>query len=287
MRHSDEIAGSTPFTRCHTFGLTRSELFTLVFLVAVCNALLPAISEGIARDGLGYSMLNTFEVSAIVWAGIYLGLSHSSRIVPSQIHRLDEIVAATILLACLLPLGPFAWVVLTGFAVYTILSAEDMMTQQAHAGWVMLAVSVPMFWSKRLFNFFADFFLSIDARLVSAITQTDRTANLVDMPGGKGVLQIAAACSSMANVSLAILCWVLFTQSNNVRWRPRNLAWCVLACLSVVFINVTRISLIGFFPHYYDLLHGPTGSTVVSWLDVVVIGTICYFGIKRGSVKTI
>lgn len=267
-------------------GLASVELRILVAVVALANALLPTIVTGIAQDGIVYAILNTFEVSAIVWAGLYIGVAFLAKAGDAPLRPLDKAVAAATLVACLLPLGLFTWCVLTLLALYLIWRAADPLAPLARAGWTLLAVTVPMFWSKRLFNLFADFFLSLDAMLVSSITGTERTANLVVMPGGGGVLQIAAPCSSMANVSLALLCWVLFTQTSSVRWRPKNVIWCAAACLAVVAINTTRITLIGYFPHYYEVLHGPVGNTVASWLSVFVVIGVCYMGVRRGHLHS-
>jgi exosortase/archaeosortase family protein len=274
-------------TREKLFSLTRAELFAAVLVGAVCNALLPTIVNGISVDGAVYGVLNTFEISVIVWVGTFIGIRYALQIPDGRIDRWDIAVICGALIGCLLPLGPFTWVLLSGLALYLILGAKQQLSPQAHAGWIMLAVTVPMFWSKRVFNLFSDFFLSADAMLVSSITQTERTSNLVAMPGGSGFLQIAAPCSSMANLSLAMLCWVLFTQTSGLRWRPRNFVWCLIACLAVVAINVTRITLIGFFPHSFDLLHGPIGSTVASWLTVFATVGICYHGVRRAPVAQV
>jgi hypothetical protein len=267
-------------------GLRRAELVALIFIICALNAMVPTVVGGVVNDGLVYSVSNTFEVSAIVWMAYFLGVNFCLKDVTSSVKPMDKLVAALAFLGCLVPLGAVTWILLSAIALYTVATSRDS-ESLTKAGWIYLAITVPMFWSKRVFNLFSDLFLAIDASLVSRITHTERTGNLVAMPGGEGFLQIAAPCSSMANVSLAILCWVLFTQGSGVRWRPANILWCAFACASVVAINVTRISLIGFYPHYFQLLHGPIGSTVVSWLTVAVVLAICYFGVKRDRLQAI
>ncbi|APO72542.1 hypothetical protein IE4872_PD02028 (plasmid) [Rhizobium gallicum] len=263
-------------------GLSRPQMLTLIFALLASNALLSKIATGIARDGWIYSLINTFEVSAIVWGGLVLGIRYAWRVEPSPISPLDKVVAGAAVLVCLLPLSPITWPLMSIVALYFIATAPSSLSAQSHAGWIFLAVTVPMFWSKQLFSVFSNFFLAIDASLVASITGTERTSNIVAMPGGAGYLQIAAPCSSMANVSLALLCWVLFTQLNNSRWRPRNMMWCAFACLSVMAINVFRITLIGYFPQHFDLLHGPIGASVVSWVSLIVVVLVCNYGVRNG-----
>ena len=59
-----------------------------------------------------------------------------------------------------------------------------------------------------LFQLFANFILAVDASLVSWLLGTHRTGNLVEFADKSGQLVIFPACSSLANVSLAFLCWV-------------------------------------------------------------------------------
>ncbi|QEE43370.1 hypothetical protein FVA81_01605 (plasmid) [Rhizobium sp. WL3] len=267
-------------------GMNRPELFTLVFVVGLANAMVPEVLKGIIDNGAVYAVLNTFQVSAIVWLAIFMAISYASAGERGVVTSRDRLVCIGLFVASLLPIGPGIWLCITALALYLIVSSVgDAMSHRA--GWVMLAITVPMFWSKRVFNFLSEYFLAFDAELVSAITGTQRVSNLVPIPNGSGFLQIAAPCSSMANVSLAILCWILFTQSSGVRWQRRNVFWCAVACISVVAINVCRISLIGFFPDRYEVLHGPVGTTIASWLTIIAVLIVCYYGVGRGRFKLI
>ena len=263
-------------------GLRRKELLTLALAAIIANALIYNVFLSIGINGIYYSVLNTFEVSVIIWVAIFIAFKFIWNIPDASITLADRVASALVLLMCLAPLGPLTWVSASIFGAYLICTARtDITSYQFKAGWILLALTVPLFWGRRLFSAFANFFLSLDSLLVAAVTQTERIDNLVAMPNGGGYLQIAAPCSSMANVSLAILCWVIFTQTYSVRWKWRNIGWAGLACISVIAINIARISLIGFFPAYFEILHGPIGQTVVSWADVIVLYFICSYGVRH------
>jgi exosortase/archaeosortase family protein len=85
----------------------------------------------------------------------------------------------------------------------------------------------------------------------------------------------------MTNVSLGILCAVLFLKGVGRSWTPRALLYSLLVCVAVVVINVGRISLIGLHPDQYELLHGTVGSTVAGWLTTAAILGICAYGLGR------
>lgn len=261
-------------------GFDRRELLLLVASVVTANAIWNLVSQAVIQNGWFGAVVNSFGISIIVWAALWLGIEFLHRSASRDCLPLDGWLAACVLAFCLLPIAGATWVVLAAFGLYVIVtSGTD--EQLRRGGWILLTLTVPMFWGRRLFNFFSDVILSADAFLVSLATGTERLGNTVSMPGGEGILVISAPCSSMANVSLAVLCWTLFTQYHGVRWTPRNVLWCAAACLSVVAINVSRITVIGYFPHYYAFLHDGGGVTIFSWLTALASFAVCAVGMHH------
>lgn len=282
-----DTAAIPPARGADTFlGLAAWEFRLLVAVVTTANALLPLMIETTTRDGWEHALTNTFEISVIVWVSLAVVFRLLTEATSTPLAMVDKVGGLFVLALCLLPLGIFAWcvVTLTAFGLIHRSTASD--TPLGRAGWLLLAVTVPTFWSKRLFALFADYLLAMDAFLVSSITGTVRTGNLVALPNGQGMLEIFAKCSSVANVSVALLCWVLFMKYRNVRRQPVDLLWCVAACVSVVFVNTCRIALIGFFPEHYDALHGPWGNTIAAWLGVFAVVGICHIGVQRGRIAS-
>ena len=266
--------------------LSRSHLFGFVIILALANSLFYPVLGAIKDQGLGVAVANTFGVSVFVWVACWLATRYALQPDARGPSWLDWAAALALGSAVAMPLGPLLWAIITGLGIFLLLTSAPGEGLR-RSGWILVSLSVPMFWSKRIFNILSDPVLAADAFLVSLITQTEQKGNLVGIPGEKGYLMVAQACSSLANLSLVILCWVLFTQSAGARWRPRNLLFCLLACAAVVLINVIRISLIGFFPQHYDILHGPIGQTVTSWVTVAVSTLICYWGVRRGDIRSI
>jgi exosortase/archaeosortase family protein len=109
-----------------------------------------------------------------------------------------------------------------------------------------------------------------------------RHGNTITLADGRTHLFIAAGCSSLANVSLVVLCWTMFCQLK-ARRISEDYLWCLAASCAIVAINVGRISLIGFFPQHYELLHGALGASLASWLIVIAMMGIFAFGMNRGG----
>ena len=58
--------------------------------------------------------------------------------------------------------------------------------------------------------------------------------------------------------------------------------WCFLACLSVVAVNVARISIMGLEPlAAYETFHYGWGATLVNAIILVLIITFTSLGVRR------
>jgi hypothetical protein len=138
-----------------------------------------------------------------------------------------------------------------------------------------------MLWSRLLFRYFADFILQIDASLVSGLLRTPRDGNLVRFVDDSGALAILPYCSSLHNVSLALLAWVGMNQWTARRGSVQDLQWCALACLSVVSVNVTRMSLMGLSESHYKAIHSFWGNAITNLLILSLIIGFCLLGVRR------
>lgn len=277
-----EIGKGAAFPAASSFSLScsRNALFAGSFAIGLANGLVTRLVEAIARDGAAQALFNSFDISVIVWIGAALSLSFMQREMQRPATRADLIVAGACLMAFLVPLPPLSWV---GLA---LLSAYAARTSQAgsfarRGAWIMLAVTVPMFWSRMLFSAFSDLILRCDAALVGWMIGTPRLGNAIAFADGTGFLWIAPGCSSLANMSLALLCWVMFAQYRDIRPSAGSLGWGALACAAVLAINVGRLSLIGLHRDQYELLHGPVGATVANWLTVGATLAICWLGVRH------
>jgi hypothetical protein len=261
----------------------RSALFAGLFILAFTNGIVVRISQAFGEDPVS-AVLTTCGISVIVWAGSWMTLAALLQAPSHQLRGADLIIGAGVVMLTLAPLPSFSWLALTGLGFY-ILWSSTQATPYRQAGAVMLALTVPMFWSRVLFALFSDPILSADAVLASLITGTERVGNTLRFADDWGYLFIAPPCSSLANVSLTVLCWVLCGQVASETWRLSKLGWGLAACTAVIAINVTRIGLIGLNHDHYDLLHGTVGAAVTNWLTFVAIVGINLYGFRRGIVR--
>ena len=244
----------------------RGEFFAGLFTLGCISGLASRIIQSVNRLGWADALFNTFEISVIVWISCAAGVSLILRDRTIGVRSSDLAMGAGFVFLVILPIGPLSWLAVTALSLYIIISAN--VASSRRGAFILLATTVPMLWSRLLFQFFANLILQIDASLVGWILGTHRTGDIVEFADGSGVLVILPACSSLANVSLAFLCWVTVSQLVCHKKSAYDLLWCLMACISVIAVNVTRISFHGIEPmalRYSSIAHGATRSATHSY----------------------
>ena len=259
--------------------LPRGEFFAGLFTLGCISGLTSRIIQSVNRLGWADALLNTFEISAIVWiscaAGIYL--VHRDRTIGVRSPELA--IGLGFVFLVVLPIGPLSWVAVTALSFYLIFSANPASSRRGAI--VLLATTVPMLWSRLLFQFFANMILQIDASLVGWILGTHRTGNIVGFADGSGVLVILPRCSSLANMSLAFLCWVTVSQLVYHKKSAYDLLWCLMACVSVIAVNVARMGVEGLSQWHYMTFHSNWGDAVCNIAILVLIVGFSVLGVRR------
>ncbi len=259
--------------------LPRNELFAGLYIPACANGLLGRSIYTLNLEGW-YGAVTGFEINVIVlaasFAGVYL-IAMGSR---DRIRILDLLVALAFLGLVTLPIYALSWVAVTGLSFYILLIANDG-AERRRGALILLALAVPMLWSRLLFQFFARFLLDLDATMAAWLLGTERTGNLVRFADSSGYMVISPACASFGNMTYAFLCWVVVSQWVNHRWRLIDFLWLFLACASVVAINVTRIALTGQSQESYQLIHNQYGEMVLGTVFLCLIIGFSLIGARR------
>jgi hypothetical protein len=255
--------------------LPRNELFAGLYIVACANGLVGRSILTFNLEGWTGAIL-AFELNVIVlfacFAGVYL-IASSHR---EEIRTFDLVIAVDFLGLVILPIYALSWAAVTGLSLYILFFANDG-AERKRGAVTLLALSVPMLWSRLVFQFFARPLLELDATMASSLLGTERIGNLVRFADNSGYMVITPACASWANITYAFLCWVIVSQWVNHRWRRIDFLWLFLVCASVVAINVTRIALIGHSQANFQLIHMNQYTEVV--LSTVFLCLIIGFSI--------
>ena len=201
-------------------------------------------------------------------------------------HAADLILGLPLLLPIALPIGALSWLAITILCLYVLLFTDHPRRDSA-GPLILLATTVPMLWSRLLFLYFANFILEVDASLVGLLLGTAHTGNMVRFADQSGSLVIYPACSSLANVSLVFVTWMTIGQWLSHRWSFKDFSWCFLAAISVVAINVIRISLTGLSEMHYQTFHNNWSNAIANLLIVSLMVGLCLVGVKRELVSRV
>ena len=265
--------------------MPRDEFFAALFIIGCVNGLGAQIIATVRQVGWAEAALSTFGTSAIVWiacyAGIRLILEEASETVPTdKVQTTDLVVGLAFLIPIALPIGRLSWFAISALALYVVLFSHPLSARRRGAI-ILFAATVSMFWSRLLFRFFANVILSIDASLVGLLLGTGSSGNVVSFADGSGSLVIFPYCSSLGNVSLAFLAWVVINQWQPYHWSLRDVCCCLAAAASVVSVNVTRISLMGLSQWHYTAIHSQWGLIITNLLILGLTLGICLLGVRR------
>jgi hypothetical protein len=241
--------------------LPRNEVFAGLYILGCANGLLGRSIYTFNLEGWRGAVMGV-EINVIVlaacFAGVYLIASSKS----DRIRIFDLVVTLAFLGLVSVPIYALSWVAVTGLSLYILFFASDG-SERRRGALILLALAVPMLWSRLLFQFLARPLLELDAMMAAWLLGTERIGNLVRFADNSGYMVISPYCASFGNMTYAFLCWVVISQWVKHRWRSIDLLWLFLACASVVTINIARIALIGQSKENYQSIHGPGGFEVV------------------------
>jgi hypothetical protein len=259
--------------------ITRDEFFAGLYILGCANGLLGRFLQSAHIDGWTSAALS-LDINVIVLFAAFAGVTAMLSADKDEIRSADLAVAAVFLGLVSLPIYPLSWMAVTGLSFYIFLFANGS-SERTRGAVILLALTVPMLWSRLLFQLFAKIILDIDATLVSSLLGTERLGNMVHFADGSGYMVVLPACSSLANMSFAFLCWISVTQWVKHRWSAMDIVWSLLACASVIAVNVTRISLMGLSQSNYEAIHSQWGDLVTNSVMLLLMVGVSVLGARR------
>src|SRR5262249_21356026 len=152
-------------------------------------------------------------------------------------RRSDWIVAITTICFCAVPWNIISALVLFPLGVYAVLSAEKG-SRTRRIGVILLALTGPLVWGRILLAWFAPLFLGMDARLSALLAGTPVWGNVVQFVGVPERLYVAPGCSSLHNMSLAILLWATLLQLLRLEFTFRLLLVAASGAIAMAFVNI-------------------------------------------------
>jgi hypothetical protein len=264
---------------------TRPFVVVGLYVLGLANSVADKVVVSIATDGFLTGLLNTFDISVVVLAAGFVGLRHAAKTPGRAVDGADFLVGVVYLLSLCIPLSPVSTAALTFLALYEYIRNIDSPEATA-ASTLFLGIAVCQLWGGMMLKLFSLPILSIDATLVAEVLglikdgAVEHSENVIDIVGGQSLI-ILPRCSSLSNISYALLCWLTLVRVGRVYWRKTDLYMMPIVIAGVFVINVLRMTLMGINPEMYLVLHGALGANVTNTLILAMAVAAAWYTLER------
>jgi exosortase/archaeosortase family protein len=198
---------------------------------------------------------------------------------------LDLPVLGLVALLSFLPISYAAQAGLLICACYLLATADRRNDVERRTAFVLLALTGPLIWGRLLLRLFETPILALDARLVGTAIGSTVQGNMVRFADGSGRLIIGDPCSSVHNMSLAIVLWTTAAMLFRIRIDRAYILVGVAMAALMFALNIVRLSVLGLFPAHFDYLHGGGGAVLFGWAGLIGAALLAGMGILGASAR--
>ena len=258
----------------------RGGLFAAAGVLAALNAQTDQIINILAVKWLTGLLVDLGGISAIIWFAMYAALKIGVEAEAEPIGRRDAAIVSFVVLLSFVPLSSTAKAGLLLAGSY-LLASSAAGSASRRVAMILVALTGPLIWGRLLLTLFAAPILALDAHIVGALIGTGVRGNLVGSAGTSANFFIGEGCSSVHNISIAILLWTTAAALFRIRLDRSYLAIGGLMVAWMFVLNIVRLTLLGLFPDHFDFIHVGGGAVLFAWFDLVGAALLCGFGVIR------
>ena len=265
--------------------LTRGGAFAAAGILAALNAQADHIIMDLSWQSPVDALLNLGGISAVIWAAMLAAWKIGHESDETLRGPGDVTVPATVIVFSFLPVSYAAQAGLLLCAGYLLATSGWGHDAERRTAFVLLALTGPLIWGRLVLRLFEAPILSLDARIVGAAIGSTVEGNIVPFANGSGRFIIGDPCSSVHNMSLAIVLWTTAAMLFKIRIdRPYLLIGIAMAG-SMFALNIVRLSLIGILPTQFDFLHDGGGAILFGWTGLILAAALAGFGVVRADAR--
>jgi exosortase/archaeosortase family protein len=259
--------------------VTRAGLFACLGVLAALNAEAGQIISQLADQPLLAILRGLAGVSAVIWFAIFACLKIGFEDDENAISKSDWAFAATVVVLCLIPVFAAAKFGLLLCALYLLRDSSGAGPGR-RVGAVLLALTGTLIWGPFILDALAGPLLSFDAHVVGGLIGTSVDGNLVQFAGVPRRFLIGTPCSSVHNISLALVLWTAAAALFRVRFDRKYLALGIGMAFFMFLLNIARLSSIGLFPDSFSFLHDGVGAELFGWAGILGVGVMAFIGVE-------
>ena len=223
-------------------------------------------------------------ISAVIWAAMAAAWSIGREDHRRLSGRRDALVLAVIIMLAFLPISYAAQGGLLLCGAY-LLATSHGHEPARRAAFVLLALTGPLIWGRILLNLFAAPILSLDAHIVGAVIGGNVRGNIFEAASGGRHFIIGDLCSSVHNISLAIVMWTTAAMLFNIRIDRKYVAVGAAMAAFMFALNIARLATIGLFPEHFNYLHFGTGAALFGWAGLIGGALLAGWGVANAAAR--
>ena len=261
----------------------RSVVFAVALIVATLNGLAPRMAQSVDTFGFTGSIANMFGISAIVLFALFAMFAISTAGDEREnIGLADVVVVSGVFVATLIPHFIFSSVALFGGALY-LWATSRKGSRSSRISTVALALSCTVLWSLVLIRIFGLEVMKLDTLFMATVFGLEQVGNTFRSADGGTRYVVGGSCSSIANISLAVILTATLSQLLEVKVNKTIILAGLAAIGAVVFINSVRLASLGYYPQNFEYLHVGGGRILFGWATMIAVLIIISLGIIRAS----
>lgn len=262
--------------------ISRAGIFASAGVLAAINAQAGQILDTLRYLGPVDALTGLAGISVVIWAAMIAALKIGLEDKATSFRSWDPLVLGIAVLLSFIPISYAAGGALLLSSIYLFATSRPGEPPRRTA-MVLLALTGPLVFGRIFLHVFEAPILAIDAHLVGAIIGTPVDGNTVGFVDQNTKFLVGAGCSSVHNMSLAIVLWTTAAALFRLRI-DRGYAKIGAAMVAWMFgLNIARLAAIGIFPNDFEFLHTGTGAVLFGWAGLVGAGLLAGLGVIRAA----
>lgn len=263
--------------------LSQRVAYSTLVCIGVLNAIVKPAILAVRTDGLLAAVTNGFGVNWVVWMALAIGLWRIQDARDAPVSRTDVFLISVAAVGLLVPLASASWV---SFGAACLVASFIRRGDRGAIGLLIIGLAAlrdPF--AKALLDLLAAPILAFDAaasRGFAAILTGSAQANgnVLSAAQDHGLL-IMSGCSSLTNLSFALLAW-----TSILLGFARPSVWLIVGgglALSIltVLMNAARLSLMSVSLDIYTIVHDGWGADIFLALTTVLTVSTVAIGLRH------
>jgi hypothetical protein len=263
-------------------GFHRGSVFAAAGVLAALNAEAGQIITTLTFQSPIEAVTLLGGISAVIWAAMVAACKIGAESKRPIDGTADAVVLGAVILLSFLPLSFAGQGGLLLCGVYLLITSPPRDAGR-RAAMVLLALTGPLIWGRILLSLFASPILAFDAHIVAGIIRTPVDGNVFQSAKAGQRFVIGDLCSSVHNISLAIVLWTTAAMLFNVRIDRRYVGVGIAMALFMFALNIARLATIGLFPAHFTYLHFGTGAALFGWAGLIGAAFLAGAGVVHAA----